>query len=509
MGGTVSDVILKLRGGFFPKFIIPAVNPYFKVIQKGTFREISTIAVHSQNVLKDSLFVALKGERENGHCFLKEAVQKGASVLLVEDISQVPSSFKGTVLKTEDGRVALSVLLNELYDFPSRKLFGVGVTGTNGKTSTSSMIEYIFCCGGWKTGLTGTIHQKCGEKTWPSLLTTPEPVELFERLNDFLNLGAKALVMEASSIGLHQKRLNGINFNICVFTNLSQDHIDYHKNIEDYFQSKKKLFELMRESSGNQNHISIINKDDFYGKRLLKELKGPSLSFGEDRADFYFKLKERSLFKTLFTAHTPEGTRDIELPLSGVYNISNAVAAIAAAFTAGFSLDVCKKALESFPGVPGRLERITPKNYPFKVFVDYAHTPDALRVVLTALRQEKGKGRLVTVFGCGGGRDREKRGIMTETALKLSDKVILTSDNPRWESSSQILNDCLLKVKRSALSVCWDRKEAIKESLLNAKAGDLILITGKGHESFQIIEGTKHPFSDKEVVKSFITHILK
>lgn len=501
------DVILKLKNKHFPKFVISGSqrHSYFEVIQRGVLGEITTVAVHSQDVLKDSLFVALKGEKQDGHFFLKEAVQKGVAVLLVEETSQVPSSFKGTVLKTEDGRGALSVLLNELYDFPSKKLFAVGVTGTNGKSSTASMIECIFRSGGWKAGLTGTIYQKCERRTWPSQLTTPEPVELFERLNDFLNLKAKALVMEASSIGLHQKRLDGIHFNTGVFTNLSQDHMDYHQNLEDYFQSKKRLFKLMKESS--ENHISIINKDDFYGKRLLRELKGPFFSFGKNKADFSFELKEMDLFKTLFTVHTPEGVRDITLSLSGGYNVSNAVAAIATAFAAGFSLDVCKRALESFSGVPGRLEQVTPKAHPFTVFVDYAHTPDALRVVLTALGQKKGKGRLITVFGCGGGRDRDKRGLMTETALKLSDKVILTSDNPRFESPSQILNDCLLKVKKSTLSVCWDRKEAIKESLLKAKPGDLILIAGKGHEEFQIIEGKKHPFSDREVVQSLITSI--
>lgn len=500
----MSDIILKLKNTHFPKFIISgSKHSYFHIIQKGVLNEITNVAAHSERVLKDSLFVALKGEKQDGHVFLKEVVQKGATALLVEEISQIPSGFKGTVLKTEDGRSALSILLNELYDFPSKKLFTVGVTGTNGKSSTAAMIDCIFRSGGWKTGLMGTIHQKCGEKSWPSHLTTPDPIELFERLNDFLNLQAKALVMEASSIGLHQKRLNGIHFNIGVFTNLSQDHMDYHQNIENYFQSKKKLFKLMEESS--ENHISLINKDDFYGKQLLRELKGPFFSFGENKTDFSFEIKQMDLLKTLFTVHTPEGATDIALPLSGKYNVSNAVAAIAAAFAAGFSLDVCKKALENFSGVPGRLEQITPKAHPFTVFVDYAHTPDALKVVLTALKEQKGDGRLVTVFGCGGGRDRDKRGMMTEIAFNLSDKVILTSDNPRFESPSQILNDCLLKVKKSALSVCWDRKEAIKKSLLEAKPKDLILIAGKGHEEFQIIEGKKYPFSDREMVQSFIT----
>ena len=476
---------------------------HFQVIQNGPPKNISSIASHSKKVQKDSLFIALKGEKQDGHGFLKEAVKNGAAALLVEKTEQVPENFQGTVLKTKDTRSSLSFVLNELYDFPTEKLFTVAVTGTNGKTSTAFMIEHLFRNCGWQTGLIGTIHQSCGDKKWPSRLTTPEPVELFERLMDFLKLDAKALVMEISSIGLEQKRVEGLNFNINLFTNLSQDHIDYHKNIEDYFLSKKTLFNMMEKSK--ENSIAIINKDDTFGQRLLKELKGPCLSLGSKNADFSFKIKEKSHKKTLFTIHTPHGITDILLPLTGTYNVYNAVSACASALMAGFSLESCKKALESFPGVPGRLEWITPANHPFQLCVDYAHTPDALRAVLTALRDQFEKGRIVTVFGCGGGRDRDKRGQMTQIALKLSNKVILTSDNPRWELPSQIINDCLLPVKdKSLVKVFWDRKQAIKEAIVKASPGDCILIAGKGHETFQIIEGKKYPFNDREVAESFL-----
>ena len=473
---------------------------HFHVIREGVPKEVTSIAVHSQKVSKNSLFVALKGEKEDGHSFLKEAAERGAAALLVEETSQVPLDFKGIVLKTEDGRSSLSFLLNEFYDFPSRKLFTVGITGTNGKTTTASMIEYLFCNCGWKTGLIGSVEQRCGDKKWSSFLTTPEPVELFERLKDFLDLEAKALVMEVSSIGLQQKRAEGMDFNIGLFTNLSRDHMDYHKNSENYFQSKKRLFYLMKKTG--KNNLFIINRDDKGGERLLKELKGPCLTFGREEGNFSFKIKKESLDKTLFEIFTPKGMAEILLPVPGLYNVYNAVGALAASLMAGFSLDSCKKALESFPGVRGRLELITPKNHPFKVFVDYAHTPDALGTVLKTLKNQAGKGRVVVVFGCGGGRDRGKRGEMARTALKLSDKVVFTSDNPRYESPEQILKDSLSGVQdKSSLQILWDRRKAIEEVITKAKPRDLIVVAGKGHETFQIIRGKKYPFSDKKVIE--------
>ena len=474
---------------------------HFQVVKKGTLGEVTSVAVHSKKVLKNSLFVALKGQREDGHLFLKEAVKRGAVALLVEESSQVPLNFKGLVLKTKDTRSSLSFLLNELYDFPSEKLFSLGVTGTNGKTTTASMIEHIFSRCGWKTGLIGSIEQRCGDKQWSSLLTTPEPVELFERLRDFLELEARALVMEVSSIGLHQKRVEGMDFNIALFTNLSRDHMDYHKNLEDYFQSKKKLFFLLSENS--KNRVFLINRDDEWGRRLLKELKGPCLAFGAGGGDFSFEIKKESLNHTLFEIHTSKGEGEVLLPMPGLYNVYNAAAACASALMAGFSLDSIKKALESFTGVPGRMERVTPPDHPFQVFVDYAHTPDALKTVLKTLKKQRAKkGRVVAVFGCGGERDRGKRGEMTKEALALSDKVILTSDNPRYESSGQILKDCLSDIKgKNAIQIQWDRSLAIKEAILKSRPGDLILIAGKGHESFQIINGKRHPFSDREVAK--------
>ena len=337
---------------------------HFQVIKKGISRDITSIAIHSEKVSKNSLFVALKGEKEDGHSFLKEAVKRGAEALLVEEVSQIPMDFKGLILKTEDGRGSLSLLLNELYDFPSRKLFTVGVTGTNGKTTTASMIEYLFCNSGWRTGLIGSIEQRCGDKKWPSFLTTPEPVELFSRLKDFLDLEAKALVMEVSSIGLQQKRVEGLDFNIGLFTNLSRDHIDYHKNLENYFQAKKRLFQLIEETG--KNSLFLINRDSAGGRRLLKELKGPCLTFGAgEKGDFSFKIKQENLNGTLFEVKTPKGVAEILLPLPGLYNVYNAVGAFATALMAGFSIDSSKKNSGEFPGCAGSLGIDYTKKSPF------------------------------------------------------------------------------------------------------------------------------------------------
>lgn len=479
----------------------------FKVLKNGFQGEIPAVATHSRKVKKGLIFVALKGFRHDGHCFLKEAITNGASVLLVEKTSEVPLHFQGSVFKAQDTRVALLKVLHELYDFPHEKLFSVGVTGTNGKTTVAWLIAHLFESAGWKTGLVGTIHQRCGENVWPSLLTTPEPVELFERLQHFLELGAKALVMEVSSIGLHQKRLEGLDFNIGLFTNLGQDHLDYHKNMEEYFQAKKKLF--LRTHAADKNFRFVINRSDSFGRRLLKELNtSAAVSFGENEGDFSFTIKTQGFQKTVFHLKGHKGEEgDITIPLMGAYNVSNAVGAFAAARLAGFSFEVCRKALENFSGLPGRLEEVTPMGYPFCVFIDYAHTPDALNMVLKAVKSHlKKEASLITVFGCGGDRDRQKRSAMMQTALLYSNKVILTSDNPRFEDREQILKDCLKGCGKGNPQVLveWDRKAAIKSTIQLARPGDCVLIAGKGHETYQIIKEKKYPFSDKEVARSYL-----
>ncbi len=481
------------------KFLIK----YFKVKDAAAFDEIKSICTHSQKVQNQSLFVALRGRKEDGHNYLKDAIQKGAKALLVEDSSQIPSDFKGLVLKSKDTRKDLSILLNEYYQFPSQKLFVVGVTGTNGKTTISYMIEHIFNCCGWPTSVIGTINQHFQGKTWPARLTTPDPLEIFERLENFIDLGAKACVMEVSSIGLDQKRVEGVDFKAAIFTNLSWDHMDYHFDLEDYFQSKQKLFL----NHLDKNFFSLINNDDHYGKKLIENLNSNFYTYGTGESDFSFKIKEETLMGTVFDLQTPFGLVTVKLPLIGVYNVYNAVASLACASIVGFKLDEIKKALESFKFSSGRLERVTDKQSSFQVLVDYAHTPLAITSVLKTLKNFKRDKNLIIVFGCGGDRDKEKRSPMAQEALKFADKVFFTSDNPRFESPDNIIKEGLKKLKshqKAKLEIEIDREKAIKKAIFFAKKGDIVLIAGKGHEKFQIIGEEKIPFDDVEITRKYL-----
>ena len=482
---------------------------HFEVLRKGNGGNISSIAVHSEEVTKDSLFVALKGKEDDGSRYLHRACEKGAGSLLVQDKPSLPPSFKGTAVRAEDTAKALSLVLNEFYDNPSRKLFVAGVTGTNGKTTTSYLTEHILNRLGLPAGIIGTVERRFKDKTWPARLTTPDPVELFKRLKDFLDLSARAVVMEVSSIALSQKRTDGVDFNVGVFTNLTRDHLDYHSDFESYFSAKKRLFQKM-ERSRDSRFVSLINRDDTFGRRLLRELRGPRLTFGEGKgADFSFQIKFQDLFRTVFTIRSPDDFAEGEVPLTGRHNIYNAVGAVAVAGTAGFSLPSALKALRDFPGVPGRLEKVTDGHHPFQVFVDYAHTPSALKQVLQSLNSFlKPPGRLVAVFGCGGNRDREKRGEMALTAGELSHRVILTSDNPRHEDPKSIMKDCLHPLPeriRRKFTLEENRTKAIEQAVQEAGRGDFLLIAGKGHERVQIIGDKRIPFDDREVAKSALS----
>ena len=477
----------------------------FTVIKKGSVSKVSSVCLHSSQVKKDSLFVAIKGREKDGHDYLDEACKLGAQFLLVEDTTQVPNSFKGTLLQTKNTLNALSSLLNEFHSFPSEKMFVVGVTGTNGKTTISSMIHHIFSKCGWATGLLGTIEQKFKDKTYTSRLTTPDAVELFARLRDFLDNSAQAVVMEVSSISLDQKRVKGVDFNLGIFSNLTQDHLDYHQDFKSYFQAKKKLFRLM-EKGEKKNFVSLINQDDTHSSELIKSLRSSYYTYGKSSKDFSFKINKASIFGTDFTFTSPEESVQVHLPIPGEYNVSNATASLAASTIAGFPLKDSIKALESFQSPSGRLERITNPEARFQVFVDYAHTPNALENVLKTLRAYLDKTSQVSlVFGCGGDRDKGKRSQMGQLALQLADKVILTSDNPRFENPKDIAQACLKDLPPDhGFTLELDRKKAIELALRQANPGDIVLIAGKGHENFQIVQDKKLPFSDQDIVRSFL-----
>ena len=466
--------------------------------------KISSISSHSDRVKKNSLFIAIKGCKTDGHQYLKQAIDKGASALLVEDKNAVPSFFDGAVLFYA-GALRLDSLLNQFYDFPSEKLFMVGITGTNGKTSFCYLLEHLFQFCGWPTGVIGTVDQRLNKQSWPAVLTTPSAVDLYERLNDFVELSARAVAMEVSSIALDQDRVQGIDFNALVFSNLSQDHLDYHGNMENYWTAKKKLF-LQAEQSQNKNLFYLFNQDDIYSHKMKALLKKPYWTYGRgESAHFCFTVKETSRFHTIFQLKSPFGSYDFSINLVGEYNIYNAVSALACAMLTGFKPEDCQKALACFQGIPGRLEKVeTNKN--FDVFIDYAHTPEALSSALKVLKQNFK--RVILVCGCGGGRDKKKRPLMAKLALSLSDYVFWTTDNPRYEDPSQIAKQALGACHQvKSLTVELDREQAIKKAIAYAKEGDCVLIAGKGHEQYQIIKDKKIPFSDKKTALNCLQEI--
>ena len=471
--------------------------------------KISSICTDSRKVIPGSAFVALKGKNSDGHCYLESAVKKGAQALVVEDTSFLKGRvFQGiTCCVAPNTRDILSLLLNEFYDYPSEKMFCVGVTGTNGKTTVSNMLSFILSHCGWRTGLIGTIKNSLGNQEEKSILTTPDSAELYSLLNHFYHEGAQAVVMEVSSIGLDQQRAEGVDFNLGVFTNLSEDHLDYHHSMPEYFQAKKKLFNISR-SQKNNHFLAVLNLDDPFGLALAREIQGPYISYGQKTARVSWEVLSSDLSGTWFKLYFDKKQIKMYLPMPGFYNVSNAVAALCCSTSAGFSLEEAVEALKHFPGVPGRLERVYPDYHPV-VFVDYAHTPQALESVLSFLRQNKNKAcRLVTVFGCGGQRDRGKRPMMVQVAEQFSDKVVLTSDNPREEDPLEIISDCIKGVRDNKKFIIEvDRKKAIRQALEYAKKTDIVLVAGKGHEREQILGSKRWPFNDTEIVKEFLLDI--
>lgn len=492
-----------------------------------------SIAFDSRSVKPGSVYVAIRGTKIDGHEFLQKAVDAGAVALVVEDAANVPSEFRGPVNVVDDTRKALSEIAAAFYYYPSRELFTIAVTGTNGKTTTTHLVEAILNYAGKSTGVIGTIDHHLGKKVWPTELTTPDPVMFQKRLREFQEEGASAVALEASSIALTQARIENVDYDCALFTNLSRDHLDYHSDMEDYFQAKLRLFtELLARSSKDQR-TAVINGKDPYGQRIvdklldqdselhrlgLKEIKTSRRlkiwRYGFDGEGDYVlsaKVISRGYEGTRFELTSPMGVQEFFLPMAGQHNIENAMAAIGAGLAAGVSLSDCAEALKSIAGVNGRLESVA-NSKGIHVFIDYAHTDDALARAISALvkvREEAQlQSRIITVFGCGGDRDSGKRPLMMKAALQYSDFVILTSDNPRTEDPQKIINDALAGAtddeRRSKVHAEADRKQAIQYAIATARKGDVVIIAGKGHETYQQIGTQKFPFSDAEVVREFV-----
>ena len=460
----------------------------------GPQAEITAVDYDSRKVGRGSLFCCLVGEKTDGHNFASMAVEKGASAL----ICQRPLPLNVPQLIVPDGREAMARAAACFYGHPERELTMLAVTGTNGKTSVTYMVKSVAETAGKKVGLIGTIQNLIGEEKVYTERTTPESVDLFALLRRMADKGVDLVVMEVSSHALAQQRVAGIPFKAGLFTNLTQDHLDYHKTFENYRSAKKKLFA--------QCGIAILNGDDETAAYMKEGLSIPVWTMGiHHPGEFYARGIEITTQGASFHLFTPQGNGRISLHISGLFSVYNAMGTAALCTAAGIPFSCIVKGLEGLRGVAGRLECVDTGDRPFSVYVDYAHTPDALQNVLETARGFTRR-RLISVFGCGGDRDHGKRPIMGEIGGRYSDHVILTSDNPRTEDPMDILKAVEEGVKRTATPyiVTENRREAIREALEEAGDGDVIVIAGKGHESYQEINGVRHHFDDKEIVLSLL-----
>lgn len=463
--------------------------------------EINLITADSREATTQSIFVAYKGTTSDGHQYLENAIEAGVQVLFVEDNNKVPPRFSGLVVKVQNGKRLLSALAAQLYGNPSQKLICFGVTGTNGKTSMTYLIEHLLQSVNQKIGIMGTVDHRVGEKKWPTELTTPDAATLQKRLSDFVDEGARYAAMEVSSHALDQDRARDVHFDVAIFTNLTLDHLDYHKDMKNYFQAKQKLFTELLWSSLKAPRFAIVNIDDDYGRKLRIADHTLIWTYGENSsADFWFKVLKTSVEGTEFELKIKNEKFLVKSPLIGNFNVANVVAALAAVTSVGVPLPQALKNIENFKGIPGRLERVSEVSK--KIFIDYAHTPDALENTLKTLAKLKQKNKLITVFGCGGDRDTSKRPIMGQIAEKYSDQIIVTSDNPRTEDPDKIIADIKMGLKKPA-EIEPDREKAIAHAMRMATRDDIVIIAGKGHEDYQIIGSQKNYFSDYQTALKY------
>jgi len=455
--------------------------------------DICGLSSDSREVSPGYVFFAIKGSNTDGNKFISEAVDRGA-VAVFTDARNL--NIKGvTVIELDNIRKSLAEIAGRYYGNPSCVLKVVGITGTNGKTTVAYLIESIIRAAGRNAGVIGTVNYRFADKIIAAKNTTPGPLELQGLLSDMLEAGCSYAVSEVSSHALDQERVEGISFHSAVFTNLTQDHLDYHKTMEEYFKSKSKLFKGLKDSS-----CAVINTDDEYGLKLKSLSGGKVTAYGINRpAAVMAKDIEFSFTHTSFKISYAKSAVTVKSPLIGRHNVYNILAAFAWAVEEGIDVAVIRKAVEDFGCVPGRLERID-SGRGFSVFVDYAHTEDALKNVITALRELK-PNRIIVVFGCGGDRDRGKRPKMGEVVTAMADYAVITSDNPRSEDPDAIIKEIESGVLGSNYTVISDRLSAIRHGLSMAGEGDAVLVAGKGHEDYQIIGDKRIHFDDKEAVR--------
>ncbi|BDR81342.1 UDP-N-acetylmuramoyl-L-alanyl-D-glutamate--2,6-diaminopimelate ligase [Clostridium tetani] len=463
--------------------------------------DVENIQYDSRNIKKNDIFFAIQGYSTDGHKFIESSIEKGAKVIVFDKEFENQNMYKDiTFIKVKNSRKALAVAASNYYGNPKDKLKLIGVTGTNGKTTSTFMIKSILEEAGFKVGLMGTILNYIGDRKIHAERTTPESLEIHKLFKDMVDSGVDYCVMEVSSHSLCLDRVYGIEFNEGIFTNLTQDHLDFHKTFENYYNSKLMLF---------KNSInSVINIDDNYGERILKDIEEKTFTYSIKK---YSDLKAESVRLHSrggeFTVDFKGNKEKINIHIPGQYNVSNALGSILACVNEGISLKVIKRGLEKLSGVPGRCEIVTMGyNLGYDVIVDYAHTPDGLDNVLRTARDFT-KGKLISVYGCGGDRDRAKRPIMGKIGTELSDLAILTSDNPRTEEPFSIIDDIVKGVTKDNYIVVESRREAIKKAMTIAKKDDVIVVAGKGHEDYQILKNKTIHFDEREVIKEIIEEL--
>ncbi|MCG8600587.1 MAG: UDP-N-acetylmuramoyl-L-alanyl-D-glutamate--2,6-diaminopimelate ligase [Verrucomicrobiales bacterium] len=465
--------------------------------------DIKGVSYDSRKVSEGDVFCALTGLGADGNEFVDAAVESGAVAVISEKPN--PAEFPVTWLQVRDARSAMGGLASNLQGHPGMEMPVIGVTGTNGKTTTSFLIHYLLESILRRAGLIGTIHYSNGDGIVDAPHTTPESPDLHRLLREMRNHDCRGAVMEVSSHGLSQKRVEGVPFDVGVFANLTQDHLDYHGTMEEYFGAKRVLFEMM-DADSRKKSTALINVDDAFGDRLNKERFENLTKFTYGRsanADFRASDLKSDFNGTSFTLSFKERKFLVRIPLIGDFNVSNAVAAIASAYAVGLNLREVISKMPNAPQVPGRLEVVGNRQISYRVFVDYAHTPDALRNVLSTLRALE-PARIITVFGCGGDRDVTKRPLMARAAEEGSDYCVLTSDNPRTEDPAGIIVDAEKGFQGSNYEAVEDRASAIETAINLAGERDIVLIAGKGHEPYQEINGVRHDFDDRKVASRVI-----
>jgi UDP-N-acetylmuramoyl-L-alanyl-D-glutamate--2,6-diaminopimelate ligase len=461
---------------------------------------VSSIAIDSRKVIKGTAFVAIKGVAQDGHEYISKAIELGAKVIVCENMPALQVDGI-TYIKVASTPEAVAFMAHQFYDAPSTKIKLVGVTGTNGKTTIATLLFKLFSALGYTCGLVSTVQNQIGDQIIPATHTTPDAVSLNELLNTMVNAGCSHVFMECSSHAVHQHRITGLVFTGALFSNITHDHLDYHKTFENYIAAKKGFFDALPASA-----FAITNADDKRGEVMLQNTKAKKLSYGlKSSADYKGKILENALTGLVMLVNEIE----VHFRLIGEFNAYNLLAVYGAAVNLGVESNTALTTLSMLAGAEGRFDYVISNKQVIGI-IDYAHTPDALENVLATIKKlRKGYEQVITVVGCGGDRDKTKRPIMAQTACDLSDKVILTSDNPRTEDPAQIIADMEAGLntaaKRKYISII-DRKEAIKAAVAFAKPEDIVLVAGKGHEKYQEINGVKHAFDDKAILLAFFNN---